>query len=509
MVPVLIPSFLLVITLISGLVTWRDYEISWLRWVYISAAAAAWIIFGLISSGETPVFLAVDPEIPGSLGIPQPGFIFDSISKPMLMVLSGILLVCALDAEISNRWKSWVFALGGASMLGVLAADVYTVLLSWAAIDLIWMYYDLRFIAINQSTPREMVSYAVRLLGPGLLIVPGLAGIESEFTYLLNEIEPMSAVFLVIASFFRLGVWFSSPETIEPDPEQKKVDLNLVILPSAVSVVYLIRSAAAVQPVNLPPGLVYLGGGLLILLALFQMFFKTDRSGKSYWLLGVVGLVISSLVLQQESTAVILGPLLLGTGYLLIWQKNAAFPDWIVIASAAVCLLPLPYFPGWPIQELISGGLPGIVMGGGMGLFLAGAFRVFITSNGSISESKQVSLFAVPGIAVLILTQLIVLFSSEYGSSVLLMDILPGFLMMAAAGIVGFRFYHKQQIDLDQGFLRNGLLWGEKIFVYLIGSIINKMVRYIEKLLEGSAGLLWTLLIGFLILTLITVGGGG
>lgn len=148
-------------------------------------------------------------------------------------------------------------------------------------------------------------------------------------------------------------------------------------------------------------------------------------------------------------------------------------------------------------------------MGGGMGLFLAGAFRVLITSNGSISESKQVSLIAVPGIAVLILTQLIVLFSSEYGSSVLLMDILPGFLMMAAAGMVGFRFYHKQQIDLDQGFLRNGLLWGEKIFVYLIGSIINKMVRYIGKLLEGSAGLLWTLLIGFLILTLITIGGGG
>ncbi len=509
MVPVLIPACLLIITLISSVASWRDHEIPWLRWVYISAAAATWISFGFISPGETPVFFAVDPEISGSLRFPQPRFIFDSISKPMLMVLSGILLVCTLDEEISSRWKSWVLALGAASMLGVLAADVYTVLLSWAAIEFIWIYYDQRFIALNQSKPREMVSYAVRLMGPGLLIVPGLAGFESKFTYLLTEIEPVSAVFLVIASFFRLGVWFSSSETVETDLEQQKVDLNLVILPSVVSVIYLVRSAIAIRTVNLAPGLEYLGAGIIILLALFQMFFKNDRSGKNYWLLGVMGLVISSLVLQQEKIAVILGPLLLGAGYLLIWQNISLFPGWIIIASAAVCLLPVPYFPGWPIQELISGVLPGITMSAGIGLFVSGAFRIFFPSTGSSSKSKQLSLYPVLEIAVLIITQMIVLYSSGYVSSVVLGDALPGIFVMAAAGIAGFRFYPEPHIDLKGGFLSGDFVRGVKKFVYLLGSIFINMVRYTEKLLEGSAGLLWTLLIGFLILTLITIGGGG
>jgi hypothetical protein len=509
MIPVLIPFFLLFIALVSGFAAWRDDDVPWLKWVYVSASAVAWIIFGLISPGETPLYPAPEPVSLGTLGIPHPSFIFDRVSSPILLVLAGILLICALDEDLSINRKSWVFSLGGISMLGVLAGDVYTALLSWAAVDFIWIYYDLRYIDSNKTATREIISYAVRLLGPALLIVPGLAGIEPEFTYHLNQIQPLSAVFLIFASFFRLGIWLSSSRVVENDSEQRKFILNLAILPSTVSVVYLVRSAAAVQTVNFAPGLVYIGGGILVFLALYHMFFNANRIGMNYWLLGLMGIILIGLVLQQDSTAFILGPVLLAAVYLVNWQSISSFPIRILTLSVAVSFLPLPYLPGWPVEVLLSGVLPGVILGAGIGLFLSVALREYWTLVESISKRKQLTVYSIVGIAVLTATQFIVLFGSEYRSSGSVLDILPGFAVMAAAGVAGFRFYPENQIDLKAAAIKIDFGSGLRNFGYMLSSLTIKMVRSAANLLEGSAGLLWTLLIGFLILTLITIGGGG
>lgn len=528
---ILIPIlFLLLVSIIlTGIILWRPrMGITW--FVSTITAFITWLVILFMRFRIPETFTVGFQDTPGVITF-SAKLLSDSISWPYAWALSASLLACTLvfaihlsvkDTNLPGRFTlpaSMIF--GSVGLWAIYSANLNNLILAWAAIDLLWLLFMLLG---SQDHQAILTAFAVR--GFGLFLAVSAAFTQQADIPLTFPIENTTSNTLVfLGAAIRLGSIPLGGKILEKNISNKDLHffINLVIAASAL--IYITRGS-----VGISTGLesIFLGvAGILALLCGLTWLIFNPGTGKVWlWVSGISVLSLIAALIREEQASLAWGIVLILPGSLLLYTHYR--PRFLTIWTLAglIMLCTLPFTPAW--QGIRIYPLPDQFIRHGFGwlfwllaqtLLLAGYLIAIRKPKLSLPGSDRwVEIIYPIGLVFLPLTHISILVFGEPG----LTNDLQGFpalsLSLFSLVSIALAFVSSAVVTRNsQLVLRvsNSLMkitpykWAARTIEGLF-RLISQLVSFIDRILEGEGGILWTLLIVLLLFALwFQVGAGG
>ena len=400
------------------------------------------------------------------------------------------------------------------ALLSILADNPLTLVLAWTAIDLTELFNSLRLSNSPSLSERAVISFSIRAAGTGFALWASVVGAINGQVFLFENMPPQMGIYLLLAVGLRLGVLpLHLPYRTEPDL-RRGFGTSLRLTAVVTSLVLLARLPASAVDARYVPYLM----GLVALAALYSAWkwlsAPDELNGRPYWIIGMSALSVAAALRGNPAGSAAWGvALVLFGGISFLYSARQV---WFtrILAALAILLLALPFTftaSGWlgvfPLAILFW---PLFLVAHVM--LVAGYIRHLFHEGGTLfSELPSWAQAAYPlGLTILVITALI---SGLWGW--------PGALQLGAwvvalalvvlailAGFSVFRFrrlgafeapssseYRPGRFATFQDAVA-GVLWR-------IYRMIGRLFSYAANLLEGDGGLLWTLLLLVLFVSLL------
>jgi hypothetical protein len=304
------------------------------------------------------------------------------------------------------------------------------------------------------------------------------------------------------------------------DPKSAALNTLLRLAPSAPALVLLARLGVAGVPANLEVLFLLLAGWALIYAGLAWGSAPSPQTGLAYWILGLGSLALASAALGQSAASLAWGAAAFFTGGLfsLATARLRGLALFWLLGLASVSAL--PFSPTWagaglyapPFQPML------VILLAGQALFLAGTLRQALRLPPSLSGAER-------WVGSLYLSGLLLLLASHFTAAWFTRQATEGIgqyqvgwietgISMVALGlaVVLTPLYLRRrgrQPERLSG-LRSAL---ELAWLYrLLGAVyrgFERLVASAGSVLEGRAGILWTLLALALLVSLFASLGLG
>ena len=489
----------------------RNINLHKLRFWFMGTTGLAWILLLLFSFTNPEVRLNFGWNSEFQL-LSEPGLFLDWISISLALALTAIAFYAALSQRFSPQQSVWIYSLSGVCFLAVLSDNVYTFLVFWTLIEVIWVTYSVLYQGEKVSDSRLILPIVVRLAGPLLLIYAAWTGLEESVNSSFSELGSTAGPLLVAAGIFGFGSRFTAQERFVN--EELKGDLGqlLRVLPSAISIMLITRGAAIMDPSVIQPGLYIILAGLSLVLGLIGISAYKLPWSRKIWSLGVLGLILGSALAPSQSASLSWGLVLILPGSLVFLSFENKTQLAAALVMVSIGMIPIPLLPTWNGAELFSNGVYGVLFAIAAGVLIGGILLKIIQKiREDDNTSNPVPLLYVMSPAIIILTQHVIALEHkllDFSGGILSK---PFSLWIPLLLIILFFIFGEKIPWLDA--------WGgdEKYKYTLniitgIGSgaarLVNRTVFLLISLFEGEGGLIWALILGFLLLTLITLSGG-
>jgi hypothetical protein len=499
----------------------------------------AWTLC-LLARSNLPATVNLGSWQPTELFPSSPTLLIDNISWPFALALASLALASILTDTVrttyrpkisveensitqdvkkelpSPGWADWAGILGitVAGILAVLAGNLLTLLLLWAAIDLLEVIVRVSRASKIAQSEAAVIVYFAGLAGIFIAWM-GLAGqtfTNQEFA----SLSPTLAGYIILAVGVRMAVLpvrSPLPRTISHGQSLESI---LRLASPAASLVVLSRCAAVGVAPTLVPYLLGLVGFAAIYHSLNFTSAASGFDAQKYWASAMAALSIASAVLglPEVCQAWSIGALFSGGALSLYSERNRWLSILPMLGALGFCTL--PFTPGWSGVGLFSAApLPAAAAFlVAHGVLLGGYCRHALRSSRPVVERAErwVRLIYPWGLAILPFTQLIAYwwgakqqnptwFQSMFsaGSIFLAFGVVLVGLLKVQRGIHVWRRINSI-LSLD---------WFYRI-VWRLYRMLSRYILSTNKILEGPAGLLWAfLLLGLMISVLAQVRGGG
>jgi hypothetical protein len=473
-------------------------------------SGAAWLLSLGFSITNPEIRLNLDWN-PGSILLSKPALIFDGISIPLALSLAGIILYTALSQRFSTPQLAWISTLGGICYLTVNSDNVYTFLLFWTLIEIYLITYSVLNQGVTERDFQLILPIVVRLGTPLLLIYAAMIGMEEGINAHFSGFNTAAGPILLLAGGFGLIVLFLGAEITTFDGEREDLERILRLLPAAISIMLITRGAELMDPILVQPGLKIIIAIPSMLLGFFSIISTSRELSIKIWSYGVVGLIIASALISSSSSFS-WGMVLLLPGALIYQSYKSKSLLIVALIIATIGTIPLPFLPAWNGSGLFTHGVSGVMFAIAAGTLFGGIFSKNLSLiNEEEKPSVPVPLLYILSPIILLITQVLIaleynlLDSSKKFLSLPILVWIPVFLIVLIY-IFGERipvvnlFRIQENIQITRRLI--------SLFASGTARIVNQAVVLITNLFEGEGGLIWALLIGFLLVTLITLSGG-
>lgn len=494
-----------------------------------------WLIAALGALSTWPAVLLLHLRIPESLTLvawkPEqilpisPTLLLDSISWPFAMALATLVLAVILTdvarvAEVD--WSAWAssLAISAIGMLAVLAGNPLTLIMAWGAIDLVELVILLSMALKSDDRERIVILFSTRIAGIVLLIAAGMAARYSGEILTFTNISPQISVYLLLASGLRLGVVPIHQPFLGDVPLRRGLGTLLRMVPAAASLVLLARTATAGVSSSLTP---YIFGfaALAAIYASVSWISATDElSGRPFWIMGGAALSVAAAVRGQPAASLAWGiATLLSGGLLFLLNVRHRFLR-IFIFLGLLGFTALPFTAAWEGVNLYATPLNPIlvVFVIAQTLLLIGYARFAMQTGPSMSSVERWVWLIYPwGLALLPLSHYIITYLRLPGAveqNISFPSLMASWPSLLTLGLVGGAIaWMRRGVNIQPrvvqairaGFSLNWfyrLLW--RLYVSL-----GRLVAFVNLILEGEGGILWTLLILTLLFSLLAQSGLG
>jgi hypothetical protein len=187
-------------------------------------------------------------------------------------------------------------------------------------------------------------------------------------------------------------------------------------------------------------------------------------------------------------------------------------PSLLFLVLASIGLLPVPFLPAWVGVSLFGTGGVGMVVGLGYGIML-GSVLVKALKEWQLSrkENTTFSVLGMIGLSAIMISQIVISLrlglipdsQDAFSTPVMVWISLLGFIPVLILG---------NQLPIWSGtkLTASGLKVSQWVENRLVGVVrfFDRLVEFISDVFEGQGGLIWALLIGLLLISLIGWGGG-
>ncbi len=399
-----------------------------------------------------------------------------------------ILAIASSDSLPGPRYWAVFFMAFALGVVGVLPANFFTLLIAWIAIDLFSLIYAMAF-SPTERTPDLFLAYGTRFVGVIVVL----------FAVVLQRITPNfeTSSFMPVVSntlFFGLGLRVFPGEPLFANRSHgayRILDYWVRVLP-AISVVLLLT--AQTQLFRNVSGIVL---GLFVfglIWGAFQWAFSVEYPGRREgWVRTCFSLSGLSALIGVEGGIVVWAILGLVGGQLLWVSENHSLWRWFGLLGLFFVVV-LLFSPPFPVEIMGQSGLWVGVYSLGVALLGLGLVR-------ELTLGQKEAAPGVIGVRVLLGFSLFAavfafaypLFLGGYPLAVLetWRFALPGFSLFFVFWLIN-EYWIPKRIRAQPG------LPGLDILASLVGKVYHSMgfvVNLTSTTLEGSAGILWMLLL--------------
>ena len=245
------------------------------------------------------------------------------------------------------RWSTWPIALllTAFTLLSFLPASLPSLLLAWAALDLVELCIWLALLPAGQRE-RAMIAFSIRMLGLFLAVFAAISAQVNQASLELASLQAPTSLLLLLAASLRLGL---APPNAPLPPLSHNRSLNALLhfAPYAASLAVMARA--------LPPGLNIPYHQLILFIVAIAGLYGSfawlngldETQSLPFFTLGMASLAAASALHSQPQASLswsLAG--LLGGGALALYSVRRR---WLLplVLIAWVWISGLPFTPGW------------------------------------------------------------------------------------------------------------------------------------------------------------------
>lgn len=529
---ILLPILILLVTAFSMAViriVRPGFTYYWL--VATAGALVAWPVV-LLWGFKLPASLQLWKWNPVELFGSSPMLLVDRLSWPYAVALATLVLAVILTAVARVQplaWEIWAgtLLLTALGLFAVLAGNPLTLLMAWAALDIVEVTFLLLQLKENEARERIVVSFSARLAGIILLLWAWIIARSTQETFTFSSIPPQATIFLVLAAGLRLGVLPLHLPFYQELPLQRGLGTTLRLVPVAATLVLLGRAAVAGVPVWIAPYLLAFTGLAAIYGGWAWLTAPDELSGRPFWIIGMAALSVAAALRAQPEASIAWGIACLLSGG-LIFLASARHRNLLPLLGLGLLgFSALPLTPAW----------------NGMGIY---TYPNLMQTSGIAGNLEKPAIYLVYTLVLLIAHALLL---SGYIRFMLKQEVtLKGverwvwviyplglFLLICSQYLLGFWSWPKFQEVSSPGWwggataaILTVIIWlltyripllPENVMstwrdffsfnwlyrlLWLAYQGIGRLVSWTTMILEGEGGLLWTLVLLALIISLIS-----
>ncbi len=246
-------------------------------------------------------------------------------------------------------WLFWALILVQTSLglVAVAAGNILTLLLAWAAMDIIELVFMLGLLVDSRTCERVIVAFSAKMAGLCLVLITGVLFWPQGGSLQFESISAPISTLLVLAAGMRLGVL---PLHL-PFPRGLPIDRNLGtilrLVPAASCFILLMR----VAEVGVTGSVAYVLVGLTILAGVYAavnwLRVKDEIDGQPFWLIASSSLVVISAILKLPTACLVWSLTSLLSGG-LVFSMPIRHKNLLLVALLGIfCLSALPFSPAW------------------------------------------------------------------------------------------------------------------------------------------------------------------
>jgi hypothetical protein len=506
------PGVMLVIRLIRP-----GFAYYWL--VATAGAFLTWVLV-LVMSFQLPQSIRLLEWSPGILFPASPTLLADHTTWPYAFAVATLALAVILTAVArlqQYNWKMWASTLTLASMgiLAIFSGNLLTLLMAWAAIDLVELI--ILFIQIEDSSDREraVISFSARAAGIMLLLWAGVVGAPGD-PFIFTDIPAEASVYLLLAAGLRLGVLPLHLPFARELPLRRGLGSMLRLAPAASSLMLLTRTAAVGVAQPIQPYLFALASLSAIYGALGWLTASDELRGRPFWVLGFASLAVAAAIKGHPQASQAWGLACLLTGGLLFLSSAKYRKLLIIFVLGILGITGLPFTPAWDGTHLYAAPLdlflPVFLIG--QAILLTGYLRHALAASSDLTGSERWIRTVYPlGLGLLPFSHYLLAWRTPLpvdstgnyaewwaGPAVLIMTAVLVYLGQRDLQLppVVVPFWNRL---FSLGWMTS-LVWG-------IYRSFSRLIVIVTSIMEGEGGVLWAMVLLVILVSLLAQSGLG
>jgi hypothetical protein len=507
---------------------------SWL--IAAGTGLIAWLLIFFSRLRLPTVVNLLSWNTPGSNLTGHFSLLLDYQSWPYALALITIMLAMIFTDAARTRYDSspraWSagLAITALGLIAIQSGTSLTMMMAWVLVDLVELFHLLRLQRTTQFNLRIVIAYGVRTTSILLLFWGTIQGWAVSGDFDLTQIPPSTGFIFLLAAGLRLGVFPLNLPFLK-EPVLRRGAGNLIrMTPVAASLSLLARLPAE----NLLAGLTRwqpLLMGLLTLAALYGaarwLTTVEEVDGRPYWIVGWASFAIAAVLNGSPQASIPWGMALILPGSLLFLYYPRIQRINFLLLFGLIGLLGLPYTPaasGW--SGLLGDGISmwSFFLLIAHGLLVLGYLEQALKPGGEAGALESWARFVFPLGLILIIQSVIALgfigWPGAFTAGVWWLALLSNGLILIALILFrrfGVRAPYFQLPTSSQ--IRKVSDWFfpriEPVFrlewlyrvVWHLYNFLGRILKIVSSILEGEGGILWTVLILVLLISLLTGTG--
>jgi hypothetical protein len=290
--------FLFLAALILISINWvrLDFRYTWL--IAAGGTLITWISV-LTWHIRLPLTLQFPRWEPSNLFLTPLSFTVDSLTWAFAFSIVTLILAVILTAAARENFPApvpWAatLVLGGLGLLAVLADNPLSLLMVWAAIDMVELVTQLRSVDGPEPSEKVVTAFATRIAGIGMLLWATMVSISTGVPMNFQETPSQAGLYLLLAAGLRLGVFPLHLPYASESAIRRGFGTALRLISAASSLILLARIPLLSVASVFTPTLLFFAAVAAIYGGLMWLRASDEMAARPFWLIGLASLATAS-----------------------------------------------------------------------------------------------------------------------------------------------------------------------------------------------------------------------